>query len=96
MFSIPFFDWQNDALITRHFWLYWAITIPLTMFVLLVWTIWIRWSIYLHDKQDAAARKGGSINTKNLNGISMFAEFKRLSWLLPKGAVRSEDAEKMV
>ena len=33
----------NEIILSRYFWLYWAIAIPLTLFVMAVWLLWYRW-----------------------------------------------------
>ena len=35
----PFFDWNGGKLETRGFGLFWAVTVPLTIVVLLVWIL---------------------------------------------------------
>lgn len=41
------FDWRSDELhavvVSRYFWIYWAVAAPLTAFVLLIWRIW--WTV---------------------------------------------------
>ena len=42
-FAMPLLDWQapSDASIISHrFWIYWAVTVPLTATVLLLWSTW--------------------------------------------------------
>ena len=39
------FNWQappGSKILSSHFWIYWAVTIPLTLFVLTVWTLWLQ------------------------------------------------------
>lgn len=43
-FSMSMFDWQAETVISSRFWIYWIITIPLTVIVLAVWTIWMKWN----------------------------------------------------
>ena len=67
-FAMPFFDVTIDVtgtalLETRpQFWIYWAITIPLTLSVLGLWIIWLRFSAKKHEREDEEAlrpnRKG--------------------------------------
>jgi hypothetical protein len=55
MFSMPFFDFSstggNNA-VSPQFWIYWVVSIPLTIIVILSWTIWYRWSIHQHRLED--------------------------------------------
>lgn len=44
---MPLLNWQagmgqevNDYVILPRFWIYWAITLPLTIVVLVLWGIW--------------------------------------------------------
>ncbi|KAH7400318.1 hypothetical protein BKA64DRAFT_708005 [Cadophora sp. MPI-SDFR-AT-0126] len=41
-FAMPLFDWQAPAhaVLSSRFWIYWAVTIPATAMVLVVWRIW--------------------------------------------------------
>ncbi|KAF2678031.1 hypothetical protein K458DRAFT_377367 [Lentithecium fluviatile CBS 122367] len=52
LFSMSMFDWQADGkaqspnpnegskVVSRHFWIYWMISVPLTIVVLLTWRTW--------------------------------------------------------
>lgn len=50
---MPMFDWDaaENKLVNRRFWLYWAVTIPLTILVLTVWSIWVYFSGRLDRRQ---------------------------------------------
>ncbi|CZR66397.1 uncharacterized protein PAC_16298 [Phialocephala subalpina] len=39
LFSMTMFNWQaqNGQVLSSHFWIYWAVTVPVTLFVLLIW-----------------------------------------------------------
>ena len=41
-----FFSWVpgGNLTISPHFWIYWVVTIPITVLVLVVWAIWLRWN----------------------------------------------------
>lgn len=43
-FSMTMFNWQaqNGQVLSSHFWIYWAVTVPVTLLVLLVWVLWAR------------------------------------------------------
>jgi hypothetical protein len=45
LFAMPMFQWNDkqDQIISRQFWLYWAVVIPLTFTVLLIWMGWWYW-----------------------------------------------------
>jgi hypothetical protein len=41
---MPVFDWaaeSSSGIITTHFWIYWAVTIPLTLLTMFVVSFWI-------------------------------------------------------
>ena len=59
VFAMPILDWNADrasAVVTRHAWLYLAITLPLTILVLSVWFGWIFVSARMHRATDENAR----------------------------------------
>jgi hypothetical protein len=43
---MPFFDWTSNTssrIETKaNFWIFWAITIPLTLLVLAIWGFWVK------------------------------------------------------
>ena len=43
LFSMSMFDWQANAesVLTSRFWIYWAVTIPLTLATICAWYLWI-------------------------------------------------------
>lgn len=56
---MPILDWNADrasAVVTRHAWLYLAVTLPLTILVLSVWSSWIFVNERIHRKTDENAR----------------------------------------
>lgn len=40
---MPMFDWNASPseAVSGHFWVYWAVTLPLTLAVIGVWLLWI-------------------------------------------------------
>ena len=61
IFSTPFFDWNGDnsKMDVRGFHLFWIVSIPLTVAVLLTWILvvnlnWSAWWIKLHARRQAA------------------------------------------
>jgi flagellar biosynthesis/type III secretory pathway M-ring protein FliF/YscJ len=60
-FAMPFFNETvdvtgNASLETRpQFWIYWVVTIPLTLSVLGLWIIWLRITARRHEKEDEEA-----------------------------------------
>ena len=57
LFSMSVFDWQGSSahakspIVSHSFWIYWVITIPLTIMVMLGWIWWYR-------RADIAYKKG--------------------------------------
>lgn len=57
-FAMPFFNMTvdvtgNTSLETRpQFWIYWAITIPLTLLILALWIVWLQSTTRKHEKED--------------------------------------------
>jgi hypothetical protein len=49
---MPLFTWANPVIITSRFWLYWAVTIPLTIIVLAIWTCYLLWISALQRKEE--------------------------------------------
>jgi hypothetical protein len=49
IFSMSMFNWQadgsnGDQIMSKYIWVYFVVTVPLTMIVLLVWIMWVKWS----------------------------------------------------
>ena len=57
LFSMPLFQWgtetAGDTLVSKYFWIYWAVSIPLTILTLSLWFIWMRLQTRRHRDQDA-------------------------------------------
>jgi hypothetical protein len=54
------FNWQADSgttVVSPRFWIYGAITLPLTIVVVLVWFIWIQRKDSRHRREDLATRQ---------------------------------------
>ncbi|KAL8828996.1 MAG: hypothetical protein Q9191_002276 [Dirinaria sp. TL-2023a] len=47
LFSMPLFQWDTQTLgasvLSRQFWIYWAVTGPLKVVTLTLWFVWMRW-----------------------------------------------------
>ncbi|KAH0558359.1 hypothetical protein GP486_004982 [Trichoglossum hirsutum] len=54
IFSSNMFDFRSadGPVVSSKFWVYWAVTLPLTVGVLLVWIVWYYWSSAKQKKQD--------------------------------------------
>jgi hypothetical protein len=45
LFSTTFFTFgENGWMVSHRFWIYWAITVPVTIVVVVVWSIWLAYS----------------------------------------------------
>jgi hypothetical protein len=55
---MPFFETTLDVTgnallkIRPQFWIYWAVTIPITLSVLGLWAVWLRFTAKRHEKED--------------------------------------------
>lgn len=57
---MPLFNWQASTereIAGPYFWMYWAITIPLTLLVLGSWAIWIHFKQKKQAKEDKEVRE---------------------------------------
>jgi hypothetical protein len=55
-FAIPMFNWdatEGEKVVENRFYIYWAVTIPLTIVVLAVWAIWVRAILRVYSREDA-------------------------------------------
>ena len=61
LFSMPLFQWDSKTIgnsyVSRQFWIYWAVSIPLTCVTLVVWFAWTRWRMRQHRKQNEMNRE---------------------------------------
>jgi hypothetical protein len=58
-FAIPLFNWravEGESLVDSRFWLYWAVTLPLTLVVIVIWGVWIKVMMRQHAKEDKAVQ----------------------------------------
>lgn len=59
MFSMDFFDFGPSTVDTKgSFWVYWAITIPVTLTVMLLWLLWLRRKRLYHREKDRKVDSG--------------------------------------
>lgn len=52
-FAMPLFEWNAVG----HFWVYWAVTVPLTFLTLVVWVLWTRRQARVHRVLERRARE---------------------------------------
>lgn len=97
LFSMSMFDWQADTnaqasipdektkVVSRHFGIYWAISLPLTFVVLLTWRTW--W----HRKKNHYRQSYPHVSLDRNSGSSIFGRLSRMIWLQKD----LEDVEKL-
>jgi hypothetical protein len=60
VFSMTFFNFQNSGApsVSEQFWIYWAVTIPVTMIIVGVWYVWEKKREARYNKEDTDLEKG--------------------------------------
>ncbi|KAI9048895.1 hypothetical protein LZ554_006749 [Drepanopeziza brunnea f. sp. 'monogermtubi'] len=62
VFSTSFFDFQTDAnrgkMVADQFWIYWAVTVPLTAIIVGFWYVWEKRREARYDREDLDLEKG--------------------------------------
>jgi len=89
---MPLFDWSATSastIVTRHFRIYWVVTIPLTLITVIVISIWIFAQEKKHEALSLAARDaiGGAHADPSLTGRS------RPSWDLRSNSFSGSEQE---
>ena len=59
-FSMPLFQWTastDGQVVSKRFWVYWAVTVPLTLATLLAWAVWTRRETRRQSVKDFEARE---------------------------------------
>ncbi|KAF2831401.1 hypothetical protein CC86DRAFT_452461 [Ophiobolus disseminans] len=91
-FSMDMFDWQaprGATVISYRFWIYWAVTAPLTLLVFSIWFFWIR-----KHHEDAMAAPNARHQSRTLHTtFTDLVEYVRYSRWKPKKRA-SKDEEK--
>lgn len=95
LFSMSMFDWQhggdaaisasggsgdrNGGLLSDQFWIYWAVSVPLTMLTLVGWAVWWKIEIgrYQQSFADAMDESDGAVVKPANGGESTFASIYR-------------------
>ena len=58
-FAIPMFDWNRPAghnVNTQTFWIYWTVTIPLTISTFVIWAAWFQYKTARDEREDTVER----------------------------------------
>jgi hypothetical protein len=67
-FSMDMFDWQapkGASVVSFRFWIYWAVTAPLTVVVVSVWFLWLR----THKKHEVDGQNDSTLAVSSSNPI---------------------------
>ena len=67
LFAVPSLQWTADRVVTSRFWVYWAITIPMTLAVFAIWAV-----ITMRQKLiDVLRKMWDSVSKKKKDGSDM-------------------------
>jgi hypothetical protein len=81
-FAMPMFKWDpQPKVLSRQFWVYWAVAVPLTLGTLALWLVWMRLQTRRRRARDSEGREAlySEINApqrelrKKLNGMLKMA-----------------------
>jgi hypothetical protein len=75
VFSMTFFNFQNSSgpSVSESFWIYWAVTIPITMIIVGVWYVWEKKREARYNKEDMDLERG----SENMEKVIMATMRKR-------------------
>ena len=59
IFAMPLFEWNavGDEIISKRFWVYWAVSIPLTCLTLFIWLLWTKRQAIMHRISEKRAKE---------------------------------------
>ena len=60
LFAMPLFEWDavgDSKIVSNRFWIYWAVTVPLTFLTLLFWVLWTKRQARMHRSSEKRARE---------------------------------------
>jgi hypothetical protein len=67
VFSMTFFNFQNEEnYVSSGFWIYWAVTIPITMLIVGIWYVWEKKREARYDQEDRDLEKGSEDMEKSI------------------------------
>lgn len=62
LFSMPLFRWDTQtvghSVVSRHLWVYWAVSVPLTFLTLTLWFVWMRLQTRRHRARELESMEG--------------------------------------
>ena len=73
-FAMPLFEWDAVAegiVVSKRFWIYWAVTVPLTCLTLVVWVLWTKRQAKVQTISEKRAREElwVDIEDKRVGGV---------------------------
>jgi Mg2+ and Co2+ transporter CorA len=77
LFAMPLFDWTSTNVFRSGFWIYWAITVPLTALTVLLWLLrgdiikWWRKRRHQHKVPSQASAQTSSLSPNQINGTAI-------------------------
>jgi heme/copper-type cytochrome/quinol oxidase subunit 2 len=69
VFSMTFFNFQasdGTPQVSKEFWIYWVVTIPITIVIVGVWYVWEKKREARYDREDMDLEKGSEDMEKNI------------------------------
>lgn len=69
VFSTTFFNFQagdGEDEISGRFWIYWAVTVPITVIIVGIWWVWERRREKMYDQEDVDLEKGSEDMEKSI------------------------------
>jgi hypothetical protein len=72
---MPFFNWGADSVsqaANRNFWIYWAVTGPLTLATMLVVIVWAMWRYKKTEKLRQEARESSVLGNNNYSESNFY------------------------
>ncbi|KAK0725499.1 hypothetical protein B0H67DRAFT_598733 [Lasiosphaeris hirsuta] len=83
MFSMTMFNWQTstsngspeeaagESAVTPSFWIYWAVTIPLTLFIMVGWWVWWQYQRQYYARGFPGTKQDGDTRTSQTPILSL-------------------------
>jgi hypothetical protein len=71
MFSMSMFDFSSTSgtgsvKVSSNFWMFWAVTIPLTFIVLVIWKIWMKFVVKKSMLEDESKKEEEMVAWKGI------------------------------
>jgi hypothetical protein len=68
---MPLFDFHSlpsESITTPRFWIFWASTVPLTLFVLVIYALYLLYINRKHEREDAASASASNTDANSTPG----------------------------